>query len=139
MSSIVRGLLAHKTRGNWSNTQENAFILLALDRYFNEFEKVTPDFVARVWLGDGFAGEQKLTLQKDGKGRLYYRIGMRYAPKDLELATSASRRSRLSCGTASTSTPTSPAPPRPAPSSSPRPARRRCTAPRRSAAAPRTS
>lgn len=108
---VVRGLLAHRTRGKWGNTQENAFVLLALDRYFNVFEKVTPDFVARVWLGDGFAGEhafrgrtteraridvpmaflaaekgdQDLTLQKDGKGRLYYRIGMRYAPKDLSL------------------------------------------------------
>ena len=29
---IVRGLLAHRTRGRWGNTQENAFILLALDR-----------------------------------------------------------------------------------------------------------
>jgi hypothetical protein len=108
---VVRGLLAHKTRGKWLNTQENAFILLALDRYFNVYEKVTPDFVARVWLGDNFAGEhafkgrtteraqidipmswvaerkgdQNLALQKDGKGRLYYRIGMRYAPKDLDL------------------------------------------------------
>ena len=108
---VVRGLLAHRTAGKWSNTQENAFILLALDRYFNTFESVTPDFVARVWLGDGYAGDhefkgrstdraqidvpmafvaaqkgdQKLTLQKDGKGRLYYRIGMRYAPKDLNL------------------------------------------------------
>ncbi|MCK9461201.1 MAG: Ig-like domain-containing protein [Proteobacteria bacterium] len=108
---VVRGLLAHKTRGKWLNTQENAFILLALDRYFNVYEKTTPDFVARVWLGENFAGEhafkgrtteraqidvpmsfvaerkgdQPLVLQKDGKGRLYYRIGMRYAPKDLDL------------------------------------------------------
>src|SRR5260370_7313882 len=48
---IVRGLLDNRTRGRWENTQENVFILLALDRYFNTFEKVTPDFVARVWLG----------------------------------------------------------------------------------------
>jgi uncharacterized protein YfaS (alpha-2-macroglobulin family) len=108
---VVRGLLAHKSRGKWLNTQENAFILLALDRYFNVFEKITPDFVARVWLGENFAGEhafkgrtteraqidvpmsfvaerkgdQPLVLQKDGKGRLYYRIGMRYAPKSLDL------------------------------------------------------
>lgn len=108
---LVRGLLAHRTRGKWSNTQENAFVLLALDRYFGVYEKVTPDFVARVWLGDNFAGEhafkgrtteraqihvpmsvvaerkgeQPLVLQKDGKGRLYYRIGMRYAPKNLAL------------------------------------------------------
>ena len=29
---LVRGLLAHRTRGKWSNTQENAFVLLAMDR-----------------------------------------------------------------------------------------------------------
>jgi uncharacterized protein YfaS (alpha-2-macroglobulin family) len=111
ITKLVRGLLGHKTKGRWLNTQENAFVLLALDRYFNVFEKVTPDFVARVWLGDGFAGEhefkgrtterahiqipmswlaerkgdQSLLLQKKGKGRLYYRIGMKYAPKDLTL------------------------------------------------------
>jgi len=111
ITKLVRGLLDHRTKGRWLNTQENAFILLALDRYFNVFEKVTPDFVARVWLGEGFAGEhafkgrtterahieipmswlaerkgdQSLLVQKDGKGRLYYRIGMKYAPKDLTL------------------------------------------------------
>lgn len=106
---IVKGLMAHRTRGRWGNTQENAFILLALDLYFNTYEKQTPDFFARVWLGDTFAGqhkfkgrtteehkiaipmrylaesdgEQNLYLQKDGKGRMYYRVGMNYAPKDL--------------------------------------------------------
>jgi uncharacterized protein YfaS (alpha-2-macroglobulin family) len=108
---IVRGLLAHRTRGRWENTQENVFILLALDRYFNAFEKVTPNFVARAWLGERFAGEQQfkgrstdrqqvnvpmrylvsqggaqnLIISKDGAGRLYYRIGMNYAPIDLNL------------------------------------------------------
>lgn len=109
---IVRGLLAHRKKGRWSNTQENAFVLLALDTYFNKYENITPDFVARAWLGDQYAGEHafkgrttenhqidipmtwlvdnakgesNLLLQKDGKGRMYYRIGMQYAPKDLFL------------------------------------------------------
>ena len=108
---IVRGLLAHRTRGRWENTQENVFILLALDRYFNTFEKVTPDFVARAWLGERFAGEQvfrgrstdrqqvnvpmrylaqqpgtpNLVIDKSGAGRLYYRVSMNYAPADLDL------------------------------------------------------
>jgi hypothetical protein len=30
---------------------------LALDKYFNTYEKQEPDFIARVWLGDGFAGK----------------------------------------------------------------------------------
>ena len=109
---IVRGLLAHRTRGRWENTQENVFILLALDRYFATFENVTPNFVARAWLGERFAGEQQyrgrttdrqqvnvpmrylsenagaaqnLTISKEGQGRLYYRIGMQYAPSNLKL------------------------------------------------------
>ncbi|MBC7317210.1 MAG: hypothetical protein H5T70_12370, partial [Chloroflexi bacterium] len=31
-------------------------------------------------------GEQALILSKEGQGRLYYRLGLRYAPKDLRLA-----------------------------------------------------
>lgn len=108
---IVRGLLGHRVKGRWENTQENVFILLALDRYFNTYEKVTPDFVTRVWLGEAYAGEQQfkgrstdrrelkipmsylaskattqnLVMSKLGDGRLYYRIGMNYAPEDLNL------------------------------------------------------
>jgi alpha-2-macroglobulin len=109
---IVEGLLGHRTAGRWANTQENAFVLLALDRYFNTYEKTTPDFVARVWLGQRYAGEHAfkgrttdrhhvdipmralaeapagadLTVGKDGPGRLYYRLGLRYAPASLDLA-----------------------------------------------------
>jgi uncharacterized protein YfaS (alpha-2-macroglobulin family) len=108
---LARGLLAHRKAGRWENTQENCWVLLALDRYFNTYEKVTPDFIARVWLGEGYAGEhafrgrttersqinvpmsflmskggtQNLTLSKEGAGRLYYRIGMQYAPTSLQL------------------------------------------------------
>jgi hypothetical protein len=35
-----------------------------MDKYFNAFEKVTPDFVTRVWLGNTYAGEEVF------KGRL---------------------------------------------------------------------
>ncbi|MBA3693139.1 MAG: hypothetical protein H0W77_06830, partial [Acidobacteria bacterium] len=109
---LVRGLLDHRIKGAWSNTQENVFILLALDKYFNAFEKVTPDFVTRIWLGNTYAGEEpfkgrsidsnllnipmsylteqngaaNLIMDKQGAGRLYYRIGMKYAPKNLNLA-----------------------------------------------------
>ena len=56
---VVNGLLAHRTEGRWSNTQENVFVLLALDRYFNTFEALTPDFVARIWLGDTYVAEHE--------------------------------------------------------------------------------
>jgi hypothetical protein len=108
---VVTGLLAHRKAGRWLNTQENTFALVALDRYFQTYEKATPDFVARVWLGNDYAGDHafkgrstdqhaiaiamkdvaahdrsELTIQKDGKGRLYYRVGMTYAPASLQLA-----------------------------------------------------
>ncbi|MGI9054534.1 MAG: hypothetical protein ACR2F2_01895, partial [Pyrinomonadaceae bacterium] len=109
---LVRGLLDHRKKGAWANTQENVFILLALDKYFQAYEKVTPDFVTKVWLGNVYAGEQifkgrsidsnlleipmsylvdqggisNLLIDRQGAGRLYYRIGMKYAPKNLNLA-----------------------------------------------------
>ncbi len=108
---VVRGLLAHRKAGRWENTQENAFVLLALDKYFAVYEKITPDFVARAWLGNAYAGghefrgrtterhhvnvpmrylaetsgAQNLILSKEGPGRLYYRVGMQYAPASLKL------------------------------------------------------
>jgi uncharacterized protein YfaS (alpha-2-macroglobulin family) len=112
---VVNGLLAHRTRGRWGNTQENVFVLLSLDRYFNTYETQTPDFVARIWLGETYTGSsefrgrtteqhelsipmefvlnqtalgggtENLVLGKEGPGRLYYRLGLRYAPGDLQL------------------------------------------------------
>jgi uncharacterized protein YfaS (alpha-2-macroglobulin family) len=111
---LVNGLLAHRTRGRWMNTQENLFVLLALDHYFNTYETQTPDFVVSIWLGTAYAGDQQfsgrttdryqtdvpmsylvdpaqgggtqdLILSKDGPGRLYYRLGLSYAPSDLHL------------------------------------------------------
>jgi len=107
---IVAGLIGNQVQGRWNNAQENAFILLALNNYFDTFEATTPDFVARVWLGDLYAAEHQfegrsidsqetvvpmrdlieggdtdLVLSKDGDGRLYYRLGLRYAPDDFDL------------------------------------------------------
>ena len=104
---LVRGLLDHRRQGRWENTQENCWVLLAMDAYFQKFEKTAPSFVAKVWLGQQLAGEQRfqgrqkgdrsleipmaqvpekadLVLAKQGKGRLYYRLGMTYAPKNLQ-------------------------------------------------------
>ena len=116
ITKLVRGLLGHRTAGRWGNTQENVWVLLALDRYFNAYESQTPDFVARIWLGERYAGghtfagrtaeninlevpmqsiqdsatgadgDVPLIVQKEGEGRLYYRLGLRYAPSDLRLA-----------------------------------------------------
>jgi uncharacterized protein YfaS (alpha-2-macroglobulin family) len=107
---VVRGLIEARVRGIWENTQANAFALLALSRYHRHFEKVVPDYRLRAWLGSGFLGqttfkgrtmrvvEQKVpmaflqsqgrktvTLEKQGDGKLYYRLGLRYAPTSLRL------------------------------------------------------
>ncbi len=111
---VVAGLLANRTKGRWENTQENVFVLLALDNYFKTYESKEPEFVARIWLGDTYVAEttfsgystdryetmipmqnlmeftadkksEKIILSKDGTGRLYYRLGLKYAPTDLQL------------------------------------------------------
>jgi alpha-2-macroglobulin len=108
----ARGLLAHRVRGRWSTTLENAWALVALERYFTTYEETEPDFRFRGWLGDRFAGSHEfvgrtaarfhleipmselarsgddahLLLEREGEGRMYYRAAIRYAPADLELA-----------------------------------------------------
>jgi uncharacterized protein YfaS (alpha-2-macroglobulin family) len=107
---VVNGLLASRVQGQWQGIQENTFVLVALRSYFDTFESQTPDFVARVWLGERAAGEHAFTgrqtdratidiptseliaagdadvvLAKDGTGRMTYRIALRYAPADLQL------------------------------------------------------
>ncbi len=108
---IVRGLIEARVRGKWETTQANAYALVALSAYYKHFEKMVPDYRLRVWLGEGYIGqtafrgrtmrvvEQKvpmsfiqtqgrkpLIIEKQGKGKLYYRLGLRYAPKSLRLA-----------------------------------------------------
>jgi len=108
----LNGLLSARDRyGRWNNAQENSFVLLAGAAYFDEFEDVDPDFIARAWLGENYAvehsyegrstdrnltivpmaelvdvGDTDLVVARDGDaGRLYYRLGLRYAPTDFNL------------------------------------------------------
>ncbi|MGM9998649.1 MAG: alpha-2-macroglobulin family protein [Candidatus Bruticola sp.] len=103
---LVRSLLDGRRRGNWGTTQANAMVVMALNKYFRTYESVTPDFVANLWLGKNYVGQHqfqgrscdykvshvpmefidnqsKLTLEKKGAGRLYYRLGLKYALKNL--------------------------------------------------------
>lgn len=110
---IVKGLDDSRVKGRWSTTNENAWVLLAMSRYYATFEKTVPEFTANAWLEDRFLGAstfagrtmdvkelnvplatfagdlgetKTLVVAKDGPGRLYYRLGLRYAPKDLDLS-----------------------------------------------------
>ena len=105
---LANSLLAHRVRGRWESTQENAWSLLALNRYFRTYEATTPNFQASVWLDERFAGAHafrgrtterlhinvpmqellrtdtaELLIARQGAGRMYYRAGVRYAPTDL--------------------------------------------------------
>ena len=108
---LASALLAHRKAGRWESTQENCTAILALNRYFNTYEKQVPDFVANTWLGKQYVGQNKfvgrstdtqvinvpmrfleahqadkeILISKTGKGRLYYRLALNYAPKNLLL------------------------------------------------------
>jgi hypothetical protein len=108
VSKLTRGLLESRRGGRWSNTQENAYALLALADYAAIYEADTPDFDGRVWLGnsmltsvhvegrafefkDGFtamdaligaaspSNDEPLILERAGQGRMYYRVGLEWA------------------------------------------------------------
>ncbi len=108
---LARALMDGRIRGHWETTQADAYALVALSRYQARYEAGPTEMTARMWLGRGFlgqtafaddsqhgvdlhipmqhlaaAGPSDLILAKDGPGRLYYRIGLRYAPRDLDLA-----------------------------------------------------
>jgi uncharacterized protein YfaS (alpha-2-macroglobulin family) len=105
---LARGVMALRAKGRIRNTQENAYALLGLAAYARHYESETPDLVARAWIGDepavdenvtgagfstlraerdvaGLAGAKvgsRVTLQREGAGRLYYRVGMAWSPSD---------------------------------------------------------
>ncbi|CAF4049341.1 unnamed protein product [Rotaria sordida] len=58
-TKLCKGLQAHKVKGAWKSTQENCFVLIALDKYFHIKEKDTPDFVANIWLDNDYCGEHQ--------------------------------------------------------------------------------
>lgn len=103
---LVRSILDGRRRGHWGETQSNAMVVMALNKYFRTFENVVPDFTANIWLGSEFVGahtykgrqavtttssvpmnmipeSSRVILDKQGQGRLYYRLGLSYALKDL--------------------------------------------------------
>lgn len=113
LPKVMAGIMASRDPmkgGRWGSTHTNAWALVAASRYFEVVEKEEPDFEAQAWLGKTFAGTfafegrsmtkqqqtipmrsllgteaDSLTLAKKGPGKLYYRLGLRYAPEDLKL------------------------------------------------------
>src|SRR5687768_14428180 len=92
------------------STQENVVVLMTMRRYFDTYEKDTPNYTGKLWFGNAAYAEQSfvgrsnargvsqldwstltpgtshdVTLAKTGPGRMYYRIGITYAPKQTNL------------------------------------------------------
>ncbi len=111
---LVKGLLAGRRNGIWQGTQENSYVLQALDKYFSTYEKQTPNFEGQTWLNDTLVANHKfagrsldtksttvpmeyllskgkatndILINKEGTGRLYYRVALDYASKDFNLRT----------------------------------------------------
>ncbi len=107
---LARGLLAARAHGRWRSTQENLAVLQAMRRYFDTYEKDVPNYTGKLWIGDVAYAEQAFTgrtnvratakldwtklvpgsqhtiaVEKTGPGRMYYRIGITYAPKKIDL------------------------------------------------------
>ncbi len=111
VSKLARGVLAGRHNGRWGSTQENVVVLMAMRRYFDRYEQATPSYTGKLWFGNAAYAEQAfigrsgvratakvdwaqlapgstqdLALVKDGTGRMYYRVGITYAPKQTHLA-----------------------------------------------------
>ncbi|HLP18577.1 MAG TPA: hypothetical protein VK470_20125, partial [Bacteroidota bacterium] len=104
-SKIVRRLLNVQRNGRWRTTQENLFVVAALASYFKKYEHEEPNFRAEIALdgkkilSEAFKGRSletkkameplariakgkpvRVTLDKQGPGRLYYGIRLNYTP-----------------------------------------------------------
>jgi uncharacterized protein YfaS (alpha-2-macroglobulin family) len=107
---IARGVLEGRSSGRWRTTQDNLVVLTTMRRYFDLYEKVEPNFKSKLWLGKaayaeaaflgrsskrGFANAgwdelapgstHDLAITKEGPGRMYYRVGITYAPTQKNL------------------------------------------------------
>ena len=112
VDKLAAGLMQARRDGRWATTQENGWAVRGLARYLRTVEAEKPDFVARVSADDdlllarafeGRSGQRiaatvsfeqlapsehesrPLTVTKEGSGRLYYRLGLTYAPADQDL------------------------------------------------------
>ncbi|MGH1344220.1 MAG: alpha-2-macroglobulin family protein [Nannocystales bacterium] len=99
---LARGLTKARNSGQLRNTQENAYALLAMAGYAELRESVEPDMDVRAWVGTSMVVDASfngrdltlvqesaaittedplVTLERLGQGRMYYRVGMQWAPK----------------------------------------------------------
>ncbi|MBK8169727.1 MAG: Ig-like domain-containing protein [Sandaracinaceae bacterium] len=108
----ARSLAAARVSGHWETTNETAWALSALVRYYRIAEAVVPNTNVSAWIGNDFVGTtpfhgrssrvldaqipmvdllargartSDFVIAPSGEGRVYYRLGLRYAPTDLRM------------------------------------------------------
>jgi len=104
---IARWLATKQNQKRYLSTQENVFMLRSFEKYYQVFEKDTPDFIAKVLFNGIKKIEQKFSMRtkkaslhsiklqdyrpnqkvdidisKKGKGILYYLLRLTYYPTD---------------------------------------------------------
>jgi alpha-2-macroglobulin len=103
---LARGMLNLRAAGRLRNTQESAYALLALAAYSRHYEAEIPSLRADAWVGreqvlsrrfeghafvdasavrpvpSSIAEPPRVTVRRQGTGRLYYRVGMQWTPRD---------------------------------------------------------
>lgn len=112
VDKLARGLAKARDGREIRNTQESAYALLAMAKYAELREEIEPDLDVRAWvdesmvLDETFEGrdlrsersqeaftpsaESRVTLERTGAGRLYYRVGMRWQPEIASIEAMAS-------------------------------------------------
>jgi uncharacterized protein YfaS (alpha-2-macroglobulin family) len=84
---LFRGLMRSRVDGKWGNTQDNAFCVVAIHKYFKVFEAVVPDLKARVWLDKDMCVEEAF-VGRTTDTRIT-EIPMSYVLKNPDLVTSS--------------------------------------------------
>ena len=111
VEKLLTGLLSgRRASGDWLHTQANAWALLAIARYAEVKEQTPPRFTTSAWIGEQLAfsetfkarGAAKATtvpmmwlkehatardlvVDQQGSGRMYYRLGLSFAPQSLQV------------------------------------------------------
>lgn len=108
VEKLARGLIQLRAAGGLGNTQERAYALVALAEYAARREPQAADLTAEVWMGTRASApvelvgrtappvhrsgtvtldgrDDRVTVRRKGRGRMYWRVGMTWTPKDADL------------------------------------------------------
>ena len=62
---VAKGLLLGRQHGHWLNTSDDSFAFSAMNKYFNLYEKESPDFALNIWFDGQHYLDRKITQRKD--------------------------------------------------------------------------